>query len=134
MIRLIQLLNEKNHFLEKFFALNEKQILLLEAQAYETVDSFYNKREDIIKIIKYIDSEVMKAHQLHKDINGVFTETDKLALRECMRVKELYVAKILEQDIHVLALIDEAKSKIIKELQDVRLNKKAMAGYKSNIA
>ena len=45
--------------------------------------------------------------------------------------KELFVGKILDQDMQVLALIDDAKSKIIRELQDVRLAKKAMAGYKS---
>ena len=134
MIRIVQLLTEKNHFLEKFYSLNEKQIAKLEGGYYEEIEAFYNKREDMINILKYIDSEVNKAHLQHRDIGGVFTETDKRALRECMRAKEMYVAKILDQDMQVLALIDEAKSKIIKELQDVRLARKALAGYKPNIA
>lgn len=131
MIRLVQLMTEKNHFLEKFYTLNEQQIIKLESGFFDEIETFYNKREDLINIIKYIDSEINKAHLQHKDISGVFTETDKRALRECMRVKEMFVAKILDQDMQVLALIDEAKSKIIRELQDVRLAKKAMNGYKS---
>lgn len=131
MIRLVQLITEKNHFLEKFYTLNEQQIVKLESGHYEDIEPFYNKREDMINILKYIDSEINKAHLQHKEINGVFTETDKRALRECMRVKEMFVSKILDQDMQVLALIDEAKTKIIRELQDVRLAKKAMAGYKT---
>lgn len=130
MIRLVQLMTEKNHFLEKFYTLNEQQIQRLETGFYDEIESFYNKREDLINIIKYIDSEINKAHSLHKDINGVFTEMDKYALRDCLRAKEMFVKRILDQDMQVLALIDEAKTKIIRELQDVRLAKKAMAGYK----
>ncbi len=131
MIRIVQLMTEKNHFLEKFYTLNEQQIIKLESGHFEDIETFYNKREDMINILKYIDSEINKSHLQHKDINGVFAETDKRALRECMRVKEMFVGKILDQDMQVLALIDEAKTKIIRELQDVRLAKKAMAGYKS---
>jgi hypothetical protein len=131
MIRLVQLMTEKNHFLEKFYTLNEQQIIKLESGHFDEIESFYNKREDMINILKYIDSEVTKAHMQHKDINGVFAETDKRALRECMRIKEMFVGKILDQDMQILSLIDEAKSKIIRELQDVRLAKRAMAGYKT---
>ena len=131
MIRLVQLRTEKNHFLEKFYTLNEQQIIKLESGHYEEIEAFYNKREDLINILKYIDTEINKAHMQHKDINGVFTETDKRALRECMRAKEMFVSRILDQDMQVLALIDEAKTKIIRELQDVRLAKKAMNSYKS---
>ncbi|MFN3453329.1 MAG: hypothetical protein ACK41T_00115 [Pseudobdellovibrio sp.] len=134
MIRLVQLLTEKNHFLEKFYSLNERQISKLEDGHYDDIENFYNKREDLINILKYMDTEISKAHSMHREINGVFTDTDRAALRECMRVKEMFVEKILDQDIQVLALIDVAKSKIIKELQDVRLAKKALTGYKTNVA
>lgn len=134
MIRLVQLLTEKTHFLEKFYTLNEAQIAELENGHFDKIEKFYNQREDILKILKHLDAEVNRAHTLHKEINGVFTETDRAAFHECMRVKEMFVEKIIDQDMQVLALIDEAKSKIIRELQDVRLAKKAMHGYKTNVA
>ncbi len=134
MIRVVQLLNEKNHFLEKFMSLNEKQIARLEKGHFDQVEQFYNQREDLIKIIKYIDSEINKAQMNPAKQDISLVESDKKLIKECLKTKDTYTSKILDQDMQVLALIDQAKSQIIKELQEVRLGKRAMAGYKSNIA
>jgi hypothetical protein len=134
MIRLIQLLKEKNHFLEKFYSVNESQITRLEAGLFDDVEKFYNRREDLLKIIKYIDAEIQKAHGLYKDTMGTFSDEDKNEIRQALRTKEAYVQRILEQDLVVLGMIDEAKSKIIRELKDVSKAKKAMGGYKVNVA
>lgn len=134
MIRLVQLLNEKNHFLEKFYSLNEAQIARLEAGLFDQIENFYNQREDLLKIIKYIDAEVQKAHGLHKERSGVFAESEKTEIRSALRAKEAFVTRILEQDITVLGLIDDAKSQIIRELKDISKARKALNGYKSNVA
>ena len=134
MIRLIQFLNEKNHFLEKFYTLNESQINKLTAGSYEDLELFYNQREDLLKIIKYIDNEINKAHMLHKDIVGQFTVEQKTEIRESMRTKEAYVRRILEQDLQVLGMIDDAKSMIIKELQGMQKARRALNGYKVGAA
>jgi hypothetical protein len=134
MIRLIQFLNEKNHFLEKFFALNEAQLLRLEDGLFDEIESFYNKREDMLKIIKYIDAEISKAHGLYKDMSGSFSEIEKTEIRQALRTKEAYVQRILEQDLMILGMIEEAKSKIIRELKDVTKARKAMNGYKASEA
>ena len=134
MIRLIQFLNEKNHFLEKFFALNESQLARLQMGNFEELEAFYNQREDLLKIIKYIDTEIHKAHMLHKDIVGQFSEEQKSEIRDSLRIKEAYVKRILEQDLQVLGMIDDAKSLIIKELQGVKQARKALAGYKVSAA
>ncbi len=134
MIRLIQFLNEKNHFLEKFYTLNESQITRLEAGKFDDLELFYNQREDLLKIIKYIDAEIHKAHMLHKDIVGQFSEEQKTEIRESMRTKEAYVRRILEQDLQVLGMIDDAKSMIIKELKGMQKTRRAMTGYKTGAA
>ena len=132
MIRIIQLLSEKNHFLEKFYSLNEDQITQLQAGKFDDIEKFYNQREDLLKILKYVDSETNKAHALFKDVTGPFDIGQKSQIKECLRIKEMYVKKILEQDLIVLGLIDEAKSQIIRELQDIKKSSRALAGYKSN--
>ena len=132
MIRIIQLLSEKNHFLEKFYSLNENQIVQLHAGHFDNIEKFYNQREDLLKILKYVDSETNKAHSFYKDATGPFDVGQKSQIKECLRIKEMYVKKILEQDLIVLGLIDEAKSKIIRELQDIKKSSRALAGYKSN--
>jgi hypothetical protein len=134
MIRVVQLLNEKNHFLEKFMSLNEKQIAILEKGHFDQVEHFYNQREDLIKIIKYIDSEVNKAQMTHSKQDISLVEAERKLIKECLKIKDSYTSRILDQDMQVLALIDQAKSQIIKELQGVRLGQRAMAGYKSNVA
>ncbi|MEQ1722183.1 MAG: hypothetical protein ABL930_03345 [Pseudobdellovibrio sp.] len=134
MIRLIQFLNEKNHFLEKFYALNEMQITRLEAGMFDELETFYNHREDLLKIIKYVDAQIHKAHMLHKDITGAFTEDEKSEIRESMRTKEAYVKRILEQDLKVLGMIDDAKSNIIRELKGIQKTRKALTGYKASAA
>ena len=134
MIRLIQFLNEKNHFLEKFYSLNESQITRLEAGKFDDLELFYNQREDLLKIIKYIDAEIHKAHMLHKDIVGQFSEEQKTEIRESLRTKEAYVRRILEQDLQVLGMIDDAKSMIIKELKGMQKTRRALTGYKSGAA
>ena len=134
MMRLIQFLNEKNHFLEKFFSLNEKQIALLESGQFDEIEKFYNQREDLLKILKYIDTEIHTAHMNHKEMSGTFSEAQKSEIREALRTKEVYVRKILEQDLIVISLIDEAKSQIIKELQGVQKARRALTGYKSSVA
>jgi hypothetical protein len=133
-IRLIQFLNEKNHFLEKFYALNESQISKLQQGHFDSIEMFYNQREDLLKIIKYIDAEIQKAHSLHKDMNGEFNENEKSAIRSALRAKESYVRRILEQDLQILGMIDEAKSQIIRELKDIAKARKALTGYKTNVA
>jgi hypothetical protein len=133
-IRLVQFLNEKNHFLEKFFSLNDAQICRMQGGLFDEIEIFYNQREDLLKILKYIDAEINKAHQLHKDTNGQYAEAEKNSIREALRTKEAYVKRILEQDLLVLELIDEAKSTIIKELQSVKKARKALTGYKANVA
>ena len=133
MIRLIQFLNEKNHFLEKFYSLNESQLTRLDAGLFDEIESFYNKREDLLKIIKYIDAEIQKAHGLHRDMSGIFDDAEKEHIRSALRTKEAYVQRILEQDLIILGLIDDAKSKIIRELKDVSKARRALSGYKAAI-
>lgn len=130
-MKTIQLLNEKNHFLEKFYTLNEKQLVLLSASQFDSIEHFYNQREDILNIIKYIDAELVRAHNDETAMNMTVVQQDQAAVKECLRIKDIFVSRIVEQDIQILSLIERLKSNIIKELKTVRSAKRAMAGYKS---
>lgn len=133
-MKTIQLLNEKNHFLEKFYSLNEKQLVQLSASQFENMEYFYNQREDILNIIKYIDAELVRAHDNEVAMNVVIVQQDQAAVKECLRVKDIFVSRIVEQDIQILSLIERLKTNIIKELKSVRSARRAMTGYKSHSA
>lgn len=130
-MKTVQLLNEKNHFLEKFYSLNEKQLVQLSASKFENVEYFYNQREDILKIIKYIDAELARAHDDEVAMNLAISGQDQAAVKECLRVKDIYVNRIVEQDVQIISLIEKLKNNIITELKTVRGARRAMTGYKS---
>lgn len=131
-MKTIQLLNEKNHFLEKFYSLNEKQLVQLSASQFENVEYFYNQREDILKIIKYIDAELTRANDNETAMNMKVSGEDQAAVKECLRIKDIFVNRIIEQDVQIICLIEKLKNNIISELKTVRGARRAMTGYKSN--
>ena len=127
MLRIINLLNQKNHFLEKFYSLNEAELLNFTVGQFENLEAFYQSREKLIGLIKYLDEEIEKA----STENYTNKENYKLEIKEAMAIKDEYVNRILAQDLEILACIESAKSNIIKELQDIKKNKKAVGSYKS---
>lgn len=131
MIRLIQFLNEKNHFLEKFYTLNESQILKMKDGNFDDLELFYNQREDLLKIIKYIDAEIQNESRAKNDLSGQFTEEQKSEVRDYLTTKQAYVERILDQDLKILGMIDDAKSTIIKELQQIQKARRTLSAYRT---
>jgi len=130
MQKIISLLQEKNHYLEKFYSLNESELLNFSMGNFEALENFYNTRERILEIIKYLDGQLEQENADKNDFKDVSAEDRRLVI-DSMRTKDEYVARIIEQDLEVLACIEAAKSNIIRELQDVRRVRKAVGGYKS---
>jgi len=130
MTRIISLLNEKNHYLEKFYALNEVELVNFAQGQFENLESFYQTRERILEVLKYVDAQVDKAHN-EIDPAATMSAEERQGIREALSSQDEYVKRIIEQDIQVLACTETAKNSIIRELQDVRRNRKAIGGYKS---
>lgn len=130
MLRIISLLQEKNHYLEKFYSLNETELVNFSIGNFDSLENFYNTRERILEIIKYLDAQLDQENSAASDFNGINSE-DRRQVAEAMRTKDEYVSRIIEQDLEVLSCIEAAKSNIIRELQDVRRVRKAVGGYKS---
>jgi len=130
MLRIINLLEEKNHYLEKFYALNEGEIVNFSLGNFENLESFYNTRERILEILKYIDGQLDLVNTETQELRQ-FSPEERRQVREAMNIKDEYVGRIIEQDLEVLSFIEAAKSNIIRELQDVRRVRKAVSGYKS---
>lgn len=130
MLRIISLLQEKNHYLEKFYALNETELVNFSMGNFETLENFYNTRERILEIIRYLDGQLEQENSETHDLSTI-SQDERRQVTEALRTKDEYVSRIIEQDLEVLACIEAAKSNIIRELQDVRRVRKAVGGYKS---
>ncbi|MFS4458397.1 hypothetical protein [Bdellovibrio sp. HCB2-146] len=130
MTRIIALLNEKNHYLEKFYSLNETELANFAQAQFDNLDSFYQTRERILDVIKYVDAQIERINDDTQALTAI-TDVERNQVREALAIKDQYVAKIIEQDIQVLACIEMAKNSIIRELQDLRKSRKAIGGYKT---
>lgn len=131
MTRIITLLNEKNHYLEKFYALNETELKGFMEGNFERLEKFYETRERILETIKYIDSQIEASHRQDDAIFETASPEQRRRAREAMAIKDEYVARIVEQDLQVLSCIESAKNLIIRELQDLKKNRKAVSSYKT---
>lgn len=130
-MRVIQLLQEKNHYLEKFYSLNETELMNFAQANFDGLEDFYQTRERILEMLGYIDRELDKC-DLGPHIQ--ISMEDRDLVRDCLSTKEGYVGRILSQDLEILSCIEKAKSAIIRELQEVRKARKAVSGYKSGPA
>jgi len=127
MLRIITLLTQKNHYLEKFYSLNEKELLNFAESNFDNLDYFYQSREKILELIKYLDAEIEQTHQE----DHLVEDSDRREIRALLAVKEEYVSRIISQDLEILECIETTKSSIIRELQDLKKNRKAVGSYKS---
>ena len=128
MIQIINLLNHKNHFLEKFYSLNENELLNFARNDFSNLESFYQTREKILETIRYIDSEI---DQLQQNPDLQPSGDQKREASTALAIKEEYVSRILAQDLEILSCIESAKSSIIRELQEIRKARKVVGSYKS---
>jgi hypothetical protein len=124
--RIISLLNQKNHYLEKFYSVNENEILNFAKGEFSNLENFYQTREKILETIAYIDSQI-EAESASPDI----TSAERREISTALAIKEEYVSRILAQDLEILSCIESAKSSIIRELQDIRKTAKAVGSYRS---
>ena len=116
MRRLVNLLNQKNHYLEKFYSLNETELLNFTRGDFNNLDYFYRTRENILDTVKYIDSEIDEVQKSQLEISL----EEKREVHANLSIKEEYVNRILAQDLEILSCIEKAKSSIIRELQEIK--------------
>lgn len=129
MRRLLELMDQKNHYLEKFYTINETYLEYFLKKRFEQINEFYDSRENILEILTYIDQEI----QLVSSTSTEESILDIQKLKNSLSVKETFVQKIIEQDIDILACIESEKNSIITELREVRTGKKVISAYKAPV-
>lgn len=136
MTRFIELLKQKNHYLEKFYSANEEEMLNFNIGNFDTIEAFYQTREKILEVIRYIDFQIKASDPdlppIPKPGEQSTAEPEvRRLVREQLAIKDEYVSRIVKQDLEILGFIERAKSEIIKELLDLRKGRRAMSGYRS---
>ncbi len=129
MSQVLSLLEEKNRNLAKFYQMNEIEMTRIAEGNFDELENFYRNREGILDLIRTIDTltEVASKETMDQDID----DNQRVQVMDLLDQKNELVTQILEQDLRILSLIEQAKSNIIKELGQVRLARKAISGYQS---
>lgn len=129
MKRIIELLSEKNSYLEKFFDLNADWLSKLTKDDFSDLERFRESREDILNIVKHLDF-LLEAKM--DSLNPVVVTLDeKTIVNDLLEKKDNLVRGILNQDIDIMSIIESAKSKIIVELKELQKGRKGISSYKS---
>ena len=133
MNEIINLLQEKNCYLEKFFTLNEEELVRLMDLDFENIERFYEARDGILEILKTIDKKIEEKNQEDFSVEVANSEQKRQVL-ESMRIKNELVQRVLAQDLQILSCIEEEKSNIIIELRKSKTVRKAIGSYKSGMS
>lgn len=133
MLRIIELYEQKNHYLEKFYSMNETEIASMSEGQFDNLQSFYTNRDGILNVIKYIDGQIEVEQKHLETAEDEFSSEEKLHLAQQLKIKNEYVVRIIDQDLSILSLIDREKSNVMKEIYEVRKTRKAMTGYKTYV-
>ncbi len=131
MIRIVSLLEEKNQYLEKFYKLNEKELIDLADNRHDNIENFYAAREGILKMVEKIDSLIDEQIKLNEiDINSASGLLKKRIVKAFAYKTEL-VNLVLSQDLQIISYIERAKTELIEELSNVKKEKQAMKAYRA---
>jgi hypothetical protein len=130
MDQIINLLKEKNHYLKKFYTLNKAELLRLSDGDFSRLDYFYQSRENILDMISHIEAKMEADLGKTEPILSV-SEQERQKVRNELSFKDDVVGQILDQDLQILSMIEDAKTEIIKELQEVKKNKQVIGAYHS---
>lgn len=126
----MDLLNQKNHYLEKFFALNESSFKRFMVGDFDSIEQFYQDREKILEIMSYLESQI-EIIQVQNSDSLPANEDYRSQIKNALDIKNEYVRRIVIQDLEILSCIETTKSHIIKELGEIQKARKGVKGYKS---
>lgn len=126
MNRVIELLKEKNDYLEKFHAINEHELINFIAGDFDNVELFYQTRDKILELISCVDGLLEDENE--RMVIGV-TEAHRATASKLFAAKDAMVESILAQDLQILEYIEKEKSAIIRELRTTSTARRAVGAY-----
>ncbi len=130
MDRIVQLVSERNHYLENFITLNKKELEKFRQNDFEDVEKFYETRDRILKLLGDIE-DLISVELESPGVAKILSDNDKKVIRSQIRRKEELTQTIIEQDIELIAMLDKEKKKIYSEVQSIKKGRKVIGAYKS---
>ncbi|MES2964936.1 MAG: hypothetical protein V4760_13680 [Bdellovibrionota bacterium] len=126
MERVIALLKEKNFYLEKFFAVNEHELINFGTGDFENVEAFYQARDKMLDLIRCIDGLI---EEENARTSTPVTNDQRREVEAMLNKKDEWVTAILAQDLRLIEYVEKEKSNIIRELRTTKVARRAVGAY-----
>jgi hypothetical protein len=129
MSRILELLKEKNFYLERFLEESKKERSKFKVRKFDNLDHLYSKREQILMNIQSIDSRIAEICEGQGD--ETLNPPKKNEMVTLLRQIKENVHHIMQEDLQIIEHIEYEKSKIIKEISKTKEGRKVLKGYKA---
>lgn len=130
MDKVIELLKEKNFYLERFLAESRKEKTHFKARRFDNLELLYRKREQILLNIQSIDKRLDNFFEKDTD-NTELPPLQSGEVKKLLDVIKTNVRYIMEEDLQIISCIEDEKTKIIREISNTREGRKVLKGYKT---
>lgn len=125
---IITLLEEKNHCLQAFLEVSERERKSFKARNFENLEMLYEVRENILENIRTLDRRI---DNYSKDCSPESLDgTSKSVIKKLLDRKEVLVSSILNQDLVMLSCVENEKSAIIKKITSARDGRRLLKAYR----
>jgi hypothetical protein len=129
MANILELLREKNYYLERFLEESKREKSRFKARHFDNLDNLYKMREQILLNIQSIDERISRICA-HSEDSLLPSPTGGEMANLLDKIK-LNVRAILEEDLQIISCIEDEKTKIIREISTTREGRKVLKGYRS---
>ena len=129
MNKIIDLLKEKNFYLERFLEESKKERTRFKARKFENLDNLYQKREQILKNIQSIDKRINDICE--SEGSELLNPPKKNEISIMLANIKTNVRSILEEDLQIISFIENEKTKIIQDIGKTKEGRKVLKGYKA---
>jgi hypothetical protein len=129
MSKVLELLKEKNFYLERFLEESKKERGRFKARKFENLDQLYNKREQILLNIQSIDRRI--ADICEKEQGEHLNPPKRGEVAAMLEQIKGNVRSIMEEDLQIISFVENEKTKIIKEIGNTKEGRRVLKGYKA---
>lgn len=128
MNKILELLKEKNFYLERFLEESRKERTSFKARRFDNLEPLYKKREQILCNIQSIDDRLNI--ECVSDEDELLNSPNKAEMKSVLNKIKENVSYIMAEDLEIISCIENEKSKIIKEISQTKEGRKVLNGYK----
>jgi|LakMenE01Jun11ns_1017448.scaffolds.fasta_scaffold9824672_1 ClpP class serine protease len=133
MEEVLQYLEMKNHYYEKFYSITQKFLDHIARNDWKDMEFFVDSRERILNIIRSFDAKISKAVETSQKKKS-FSDEERSLMSKMMAKRKVLADKIVDLDLQVIAAIDDYKNETIRELKKTVEVQQQMDSFEKNSA